>query len=453
VPEPPPPPRVATLELPPLPEPLEIKPAPVQAETSCKLPEPVRTLRVGGGGRFLVLHFPKMRKFGIFDANEAKVVRFISAAEDDVHFAAGMTKLLVFLPGAKLLQRFDLLSGQREKVGRPEDLPEGKIEAFCMGHASAGPLLIGVAGQGAQLFNPETFRLIPLPTPDGPGGVAPLRVLDSGNYWAGATGRVFGHTGNYGMPNGVKTVVLESGGVRKYGKHEGTWFVMPGPDDRHVYAGGHGVVNVEVQPVSNVPFSMGPGSGFASHLYLPATHGPYYLHAQTIGVGDQENTPVGTIRVFLLGNKEPIAVYSKTAVCPYGWEGLGPLGIAYSIQLIPRAKLLVVVPGARDELRLYPADLDAALDKSGRDYLLYTSAPPTRFVKGKPFRYQAEVKAKKGPVTFKVEGGPPGMSVDKNGLVTWAPPADFAEKRVDVILTATDAAGQDAFQTLTLTAD
>jgi hypothetical protein len=37
--------------------------------------------------------------------------------------------------------------------------------------------------------------------------------------------------------------------------------------------------------------------------------------------------------------------------------------------------------------------------------------------------------------------------------VTWAVPADFAEKRVDVILAATDAAGQDAFQTLTLTVE
>jgi hypothetical protein len=255
------------------------------------------------------------------------------------------------------------------------------------------------------------------------------------------------------MPNGVKTVVLESGGVRKYGQHQGTWFVIPGPDDRHVYAGGHGVVSTEVQAVSNVPFSMGPGSGFASHLYLPAAHGPYYLHAQTIDVGDTENTPAGTIRVFLLGSKEPIAVYPKTAVCKYGWEALGPLGIANSVHLIPKAKLLVVVPGTRDELRLYPADLEAALDKSGRDYLLYTSTPPTRFARGKLFRYQAEVKAKKGPVTFKVEGGPPGMTVDKNGLVTWTPPADFAEKRVDAILTATDAAGQDAFQTLTLSAE
>jgi hypothetical protein len=446
-------PQAARLELPPLPEPIDIRPAPVQAETPYRLPEPVRAVRIGGGGRFLILHFPESRKLGVFDANEAKVVRYIPLSEDDVHFAAGMTKLMVYLAGSKVLQRYSLLTGQRERVGRLEQ-PDGKIEAFCMGHASAGPLLVGVAGAGAQLFDPETFQPIALP-PDERGGaaIAPGR-LEGGNYWAGATGRVFGHTGNYGMPNGVKTVVLESTGVRNYGVHQGTWFVMPGPDGHHVYAAGHGIVTEQVTPVANVPFSMGPGSGQASHLYLPAHHGPYYLHAQTMeDFAARDKTTVGTVRVYMLGDSEPIATFGKTAVCKYGWDGLRGLGIEYSIHLIPKAKLLVIVPGSRDELRLYPADLDAALDKLGRDYLLFTSSPPHRFQKGKAFAYRPEVKARKGPVKLTVESGPAGMTVDGTGSVCWAVPADFAERRVDVILAARDANGQEAFQTLTLTAE
>jgi hypothetical protein len=441
-------PAVTRLELPPLPEPLEIKPAPIKAETPFKLPEPVRAVRVGGGGRFLVLHFPKMRKLGIFDVNEAKVVRYVSLAEDDIHFAAGMNQLVVFLPGVGLLERYDLLSGNRELRGKVEGLPaRANVDAFCMGHASAGPLLVSTRDQGVSLINPGTFSTMPL------SAVLRQRGLGNGLYWAGATGRVFGFTGNGGQPNGVHALVLESSGVRQYGQHKSCFYVMPGSDDRHVYPGGHGVVSVEIQPVDNVPLALS-NDGFASHLYLPAAHGPYYLHAMTIGISPgPEKTKQGTIQVFMLGSKEPIATFEKTVVCPYAWEGLRRLGIEYSIHLIPKAKLLVVIPGSRDELRLYPADLDAALDKSGRDYLLYTSTPPTRFAKGKPFRYQAEVKAKKGPVTFKVESGPPGMAVDKDGLVTWQVPADFAEARVDVILAATDAAGQDAFQTLTLTAE
>jgi hypothetical protein len=443
-------PPVARLDLPPWPDPIDIRPAPVQAETPYRLPEPVAALRVGGGGRFLVLHFPGARKLGVFDANEARIVRYIAVAEDDVHFAAGMTKLIVYLGGSRVLQRYDLQTGKRERQG-VLDLPAGKIEAFCMGHASAGPLLIGVAGQGAQLYDPKSFGRIALPADDRGRGNPALLALEGGNYWAGATGRVFGHCGNYGMPNGVKTVVLDSTGVHKYGVHQGTWFVMPGPDDRHVYAAGHGVVTERVTPAERVPFSLGPGSGHASQLYLPAHHGPYYLHAQTMeNLGGQEKVAVGSIRIYLLGDREPIATFEKTAVCKYAWEGLRGLGIEYSIHLIPRAKLLVIVPGSRDELRLYPADLDAALDKLSRDYLVFTSTPPRRFQRGKVFTYRPEVKAHKGPVKLQLEGAPPGMIVDGSGSVSWAVPADFAERRVDVILTARDAGGQEAFQTLTL---
>lgn len=443
------------LELPPLPNPVEIRVAPVTEETPYKLPEPVRSLRVGGGGRFLILHFPKLRKFGVFDANEAKIVRYIAAPEEDVLYAAGMTKLVVFQPGSRVTERYDLLTGEREHIGTL-DLPTGPVEAFCMGHASAGPLLVGVRNQGAMLFDITQFKEIPLPkssqlTGYGFGNNAKLR-LEAGNYWAGATGRVFGNTGNYGMPNGVKTVVLGDGGVQRYGAHVGTWFVVPGPDDKHVYAGGHGVISDRVTPVSNVPYSMIAGSGYASHLYLPAHHGPFYLHALTIGdVGRRkEEVSVGTVRLFMHGNKEPIATYEKTVVCKYGWQGLRGLGIEHSLHLIPKAKLLVIVPETRDELRLYPADLEAALDKAGRDYLYITSTPPTRFERGKAFTYQIEAKARKEPVTFRLESGPKGMTIDNSGLVRWTVPADFAEKRVDVIVLVKDKTGQEVFHTFTL---
>ena len=93
--------------------------------------------------------------------------------------------------------------------------------------------------------------------------------------------------------------------MKLYGQHESTWFVMPGPDDHHVYPGGHGVVSEQVQKLDHVPFSMGRNTGFASHLYLPAHHGPYYLHAQTIDFGGGGDTPpIGTIRLFVLGEQE-----------------------------------------------------------------------------------------------------------------------------------------------------
>lgn len=450
----PPPPKPETrLELPPLPAALEIKPAPVKEETSYKLPESASRLRVGGGGRFLILLLPTARKLAVFDVNEAKIVRYIAVPDEEVQFAAGMTKLLVYAPQAKTMTRFNLLDGAQEHSAAV-DLPDGKFEGFCMGHASAGPLLVsvnakatGIPRTNVRLLDIETFKEVEVPPRDR-GRVG----LEGGYYWAGATGRVLGHTGNYGQPNGVKTVLFENGKVQHHGEHAGTWFVVPGPDDRHVYAGGHGVLSERVTKLNDVAFSMPGSSGFASHLYLPAHHGPFYLHAMTIqDFGGRDKTPMGTIRLFMLGDKEPITTYASTPVCKYGWEELRGFGIEHSLHLIPQAKLLVVVPGPRNELRLYPCDLDAVLDKLDRDFLVFTSTPPRQFEKGKVFRYEAQVRAKKGPIEVKIDSGPNGMSMTPTGTIEWNVPADFAQDRLDVILRAKDGGGKEMFQTFSLT--
>jgi hypothetical protein len=434
-------------EMPPLPDPIDMAPAPIQATTTYKLPAPVESIRVGGGGRFLILHFPSTRKLGIFDMNEAKIVRYIPVPGDDVLFAGGMTRLVLYMSGSNVYRVHSLLTGEREKSGKL-DLPAGKVEAFCMGYASDGPLLAGVANSGARLYDIRTFREIPLPS-NAQNAVFPdqtTRRLEGGLYWAGATGRVFGHTGNYGMPNGIKSVVIEGSKVQEFGEHQGTWYVMPGPDDKHLYPGGYGVMSVQVRPVQNVAFSMGERSGYASHLYLPALQGPYYMHLQTI------EDPIGRITVYMLGDRQPLMSFQRTALCAYNdWSKLGKLGIENSVYLNPKAKVLVVVPAGHDELRLYPADLDAALEHSNREYLYFASSPPATFQSGKTFEYQAEAKAKKKPLVFSLATAPDGMKVDNTGKVTWQVPADFADRRVDVILSAKDANGKEVFQTITLT--
>ncbi|MBI1913374.1 MAG: hypothetical protein HYS12_01245 [Planctomycetes bacterium] len=450
-----PPPPITKLELPPLPDPVAIRPAPIRKETSCRLPEPAGSLRVGGGGRFLILHFPRLRKLGVFDANAAKIVRYINAPEHDVQYAGAMTKLVVFDPDTKAIQRYNLLTGDHEYSGQL-DLPPGRVQAFCLGHASAGPLLVSVAKKGARLFDIEKFQAIPLPPSegreDGFGRPEGPRLLEEGRYWAGATGRVFGRTDDGGNLNYIDTVIVEGGRIREYSERKWARFVMPGPDDHHVYPCGYGVVSERITLVPNMPFSTNHLPGFAGNLCLPAHHGPYYLHAQPT----RHEPSAGTVRVYRLGDNEPIVTYNETVVCRNGLDhgndfvDLRGFGIEHSLHLIPKAKLLVIVPGSRDELRLYPADLEVALDQSGRDFLTITSSAPATFQKGKVFLYQAEAKARKGPVTFRLEGAPKGMTVAATGLVRWAVPADLPDQRVSVILVARDAGGQEVFQTLSL---
>ena len=52
------------------------------------------------------------------------------------------------------------------------------------------------------------------------------------------------------------------------------------------------------------------------------------------------------------------------------------LGIEHSMHLIPKAKMLAIVPGERTELKLYRFDPEVELAKSGVDYLIVTSEAP-----------------------------------------------------------------------------
>jgi hypothetical protein len=451
----PPKPVVKPLILPPLPEPLLITPSPVSAERGYPLPGEAGPIRVAGGGRFLLIHFKKLRKVGLFDTSSAKIERYLDLSEDDAYIAGAMRSMVVLLPGAGILQRYNLLTGEREFSSKI-DLGGKRIEAFCMGHSSAGPLLICTEGNGGKLYDLSSFQQMKLPVATTNWGTSYEKSLSSGNYWAGGTGRVFGHSGNYGMPNGIKTWVYEGGDYNQYGEHSGSWYVMPGPDDQHIYVGGHGVKTNKVKTVANVAYSGTENSGYASHFYLPATHGPFYLHAQTIDDsfrGNPTTVPVGQIRLFMLGNSEPLKIFKDTVVTPYNdWSSIRGVGLENSIQLIPKAKLLVVVPKGCMELRLYPVNLEQLLEESDRSYFYVTSEAPKLFWNERTIRYPIQVLGKK-PVTFKLESGPVGMKVTPDGTVTWTPAADFAEQRVDVILAMKDGKGQEAFHTFTIERD
>jgi hypothetical protein len=126
------------------------------------------------------------------------------------------------------------------------------------------------------------------------------------------------------------------------------------------------------------------------------------------------------------------------------------LGAWRRIYFVPRAEVIVVLPTSNDQIVLHKFDLDAALEKSGIDYLFVTSQPP-RFVKvGATFSYQLVVKVKKGRVTFRLDSGPKGMAISKEGIVSWAVPPNASEGDQDVILTVRDGAGQEVFHTFTI---
>jgi hypothetical protein len=436
------------LKLPPIPAALPIRAPELKEPTTVALEEAIDSLTVGGGGRFLLMVLPTKRKIAVFDANEAKVVDHVPMDEENVLVAAGMNKFVLLYPGSGRAERFDLLTRKSELVHKLE--PLGKAYSFCMGPASDGPVLLSGERKGL-LLDLATLKPLDLPSvfEDGRPG-----RLEGKRYWAGGTGRLFGATGaDRGSPSGIISLKLGvTQLVSKY-RHDGGFFVVPGPDDKNLYTAGYGLLLPDLTASPD-----GEGlqiiRGNIASTYLPAHHGPYFAQIHVgFRIGDAQNPddPKVGITAYLVGSRKPLLQMGNAEVIPYSdYQALGKLGYPGSVHLIPKAKMLAVVPKGRDKLLLHPMDLDAALERADIPYLFATSAPPSQFRAGERLVYQIEAKGKGGGLTYALLQGPPGMTVSPAGLVEWTPPRDIMSDEVVVSIEIRGGDGRRIFHDFNL---
>jgi S1-C subfamily serine protease len=396
---------------------VKITPPPLAEEKVVRrLPDVFTEVVVGGGGRYLIFAMPKLKKLAIFDVNEAKVTKYIPLTEDDITYAAGLNSVVIGLKKAGTLERWSLTTFELEKSALPPFKDD--IKTVVMGHGSNGPVVVN-----GHFLDLDTFRELPIST-NGSGWDASARVIPS------ADGTVYTR---WGM-NSV-TYVLEGSTVQRY-EEGGLGHVIAGPDGRDVFTR-NGIVSRRLTRAD---------ASDASYGYcLPALRGEYFLSIQPdMGKG-------GGFTIYLRGLKQKVARLEKI---DHGLRFDSAGGDTYNLWrkvfFIPDANVIVVLPSSNDRVWLYKFDADAALEKSGQDYLLITSAAPREVKAGATFSYPIKVKSKQGGVTFQLDSGPKGMSVSADGALTWAVSAEAPPGDQEVILTVRDKAGEEVFHTFTL---
>jgi len=412
-----------------------------------KLPSSADRVCLGGGGRFVVLRLPRDRQLAVFDVSAGKVAKYLPLAEDGAVFAAGMDKLFVLNPAANVIQRWDLTSFAKE-VTAPNPLG-GAPKLVLMGHATDGPLYVaGNRVNGNRHFgfaDGRTFRQVEVPGDDGRSGPGvsdwyPPTVRVS------ADGRVYGWWSPGLSPSGLNSYVIGPGSAKHHHQHTSVGPILPGPDG--TLFTGAGLFTPELKPV-------GEPKGYQYWFFppVPAAHGPAYLSVQNASLpGGRGEKP--RVAVKLLGDDRPVATLPDLPGLdlPAGNNNTNPgpgLPLYDRLFLVPDAKALVVLNGAATALYVHRFDLKELLEQSGVDYLLVMSRPPAA-ARGAKYRYAPVVWSKKGGVKLKLEAGPAGMAVAA-GAVTWDVPADHpAGDAPAVILTVSDAGGQEIFHTFTL---
>jgi len=110
----------------------------------------VGAISVGGGGRYLVMHFPESGTLVVFDLAEARVHQKITIDKGDVKLAAGGTWLICYPPtaGRGVFQAFTLPNLDRRYETILDQFSD--VTAIAMGNRTNGPLLaINSAGEVA----------------------------------------------------------------------------------------------------------------------------------------------------------------------------------------------------------------------------------------------------------------------------------------------------------------
>ena len=221
--------------------------------------------------------------------------------------------------------------------------------------------------------------------------------------------------------------------------------MIPGPDGKTFF--GMGLYTSEGKRLTASPAN--------SMACIPALQGQFYLAipAGMFHPGMPNEKKTTNVELRIAGDSRPLLTLTDVEAAMrdiFRGGGQEPLSIEQRYHFIPDAQLLVTIPTTADRLVLRKLNLDDALEKSGIDYLFVASTPFPYAVLGADYTYPIQIKSKKGGVKYRVESGPDGMKV-AGGVVAWKVPANFQEGPADVIMTISDAAGQEVFHTFKLT--
>lgn len=407
-------------------------------EIVVKWPERYASFDVGASGRYFAFHLKAAKKVAILDVLTGKTVHEIEAVPDDVILAAGGEKLVLVMPGQKMLQRWSLKTFEREQVGR---IPGGESPVRALLGANAtgfGPLLLG--GKTAQLIDLNTL---------GPAKIEGKVIGGSGSYGysvrAAADSRSFG-----GIPTGYGPVAFTHMRIADGKTHTRNFsstsnairWAQPTADGSLLF-GTTGIFTGTLQPVA--------ASWLKDTYRYPTVDPRYFLAVKFSG-------------------EKTFAHFCSVADrrILHTLEGLGEMALRghsntrYSLQRslaegrncfhwIPWAGVLLTMPYDGQTVHLRRMDLLAELDRAEKPYLFVNSIPPLTVKKGASFTYRVNAVSSETRKSYRLDAGPEGMVLDASGLLTWDAPKNYPDPAATVIVAATTPSGREVFHSFDLT--
>ncbi|QDU47914.1 hypothetical protein [Gimesia panareensis] len=417
-----------------------------------KLPGEFTDLVTGGGGRYLILHFEKLNRLGVFDTSQARIIKFVPVDSKKVMFAAGAEHLLVVDPESKILKRWSLKTFQQEASAT---LPvEEPLDGIMLGHASRGPLVLVVkSATPYRFFDPVLMQEIKLEHLKGelPPGVdrnsSAGMALRSQMTIPLENARVYSQFLGTDRISADGRMVVVSGGILKLTAVSLETFrpegissdLIPNPAGTRVYStkGSH---------LSAVE----PSRPSKYHTWrVPAAQSGYYL-VTLPGRSKKTHRSIDMLTLRVEGKENPQFALEDVDFSLSSNKSKNPVPIKKRFTYLPDANLLVQVPNSRDTLLLHKIDIRELLKESGEDYLYLTSLYPPAGQLRTLWKHQLSVQSRED-VTYQLESAPEGMQISPDGLLTWKIPANYSTLHPEVEVLIKSQSGKECTYTFKIT--
>jgi hypothetical protein len=413
------------------------------------LPAPLEDVAVAASGRILVLKLREQKGLTIYDTRIRKL-KTIELPTSDFTLGAGGNVAVVFLKKSVELRAYNLTT--LELIRSKEFVDPVVIQRIVMGHSRDDLAYVRLAriledrnDSTSNLLLDVTTMKLQRPVNREHSNGHNTSYSDVVHYRANGDINRLTEWSSSDSPRGIYLLTRFGQGYQVQGNSESTGHLALG-DDGKIYTGYGQVMDLSegntrrgesITALTEIAGqSLFPGIGIGGRFFLGLkSDGSIFVYQSgvTAPLSPLEAFPQWALPMNQREDKVPDLNLPPGRLEKHG-DGLVTLD--RRIVFAPAAGHIIFLPHSNDRLIHRKFDLKAVLDATEKHYLLAVTTPALRTKSGSKWSYQIETLEKHGPVEFKLEKAPEGMSLSPKGQLTWKIPSGIqGTAEVTVVIT------------------
>jgi hypothetical protein len=400
------------------------------------LPAPLEDVAVAASGRILVLKLRDQNGLSVYNTTTRKL-KTIELPTSDFTLGAGGNVAVVFLKKSVELRSYNLTT--LELIRSKEFVDPVVIQRIVMGHSRDDLAYVRLVrtlddrndSTSNLLLDVNTLKLQRPANREQSNGHN-TSYSDVVHYRANGDISRLTEWSSSSSPSGIYLHTRSGQGYQVQGNHDSAGHLALG-DDGKIYTGYGQIMDLSEgntrrgDPITALTEIAGqslfPGIGIGGRFFLALKSDgsiAVYQSGVTVPLSPLEAFPQWALPMNQREDKVPDLNLPPGRLEKHG-DGLVTLD--RRIVFAPAAGHIIFLPHSNDRLVHRKFDLKAVLDATEKDYLLAVTTPALRTKSGSKWSYQIETLQKHGPVEFKLEKAPEGMSLSPRGQLTWKIPS------------------------------